>query len=116
VSIPAENSSETAATVPGRPFEKGRSGNPGGRPKGIAHATREVLRQAVAEGEDPSLAIIRFYASVLGDRNEKTVLRVQAADRLADRGWGKPPMFAPVAAGSGVTQCARVPPHRELTP
>jgi hypothetical protein len=40
----AQNSDETAgATIVGRPFPKGRSGNPGGRPKGLAKYVRELV-------------------------------------------------------------------------
>ena len=81
---------------PGRPFEKGKSGNPGGRPRGLAHATREVLSRAVKEGEDPALVLARFWASIVGDTNAKLEHRLQAADRLADRGWGKPAQYAPI--------------------
>lgn len=80
----------------GKGWVKGRSGNPGGRPKGLAHATREVLSRAVAEGEDPALVLARFWASIVGDTKAKLEHRLQAADRLADRGWGKPAQYAPI--------------------
>ena len=41
---PAENSSETAKFTRGRPFAKGQSGNPGGRPKEDRHI-RELARE-----------------------------------------------------------------------
>lgn len=90
------NAETTEGGITGKGFVKGRSGNPAGRPKGLAAATREVLKVAVAEGEDPALALARFWASVLGDKDEKIQWRMQAADRLADRGWGKPPQYAPI--------------------
>lgn len=87
----------TKETPPGlRPWPKGKSGNPGGRPRGLAHATREVLSRAVAEGEDPALVLARFWASIVGDTKAKLEHRLQAADRLADRGWGKPAQYAPI--------------------
>lgn len=100
----AQISAESAATgegaegekVVGRPFEAGKSGNPGGRPKGLARTVREVLGRAVEEGEDASLILVQFWAGVLADPKAKMEHRLQAADRLADRGWGKAPQFAPV--------------------
>jgi hypothetical protein len=102
---------------PGHPpvatrFEKGRSGNPGGRPKGLARKVREVL------GNDDGEVLARLWAAittgVLVTRiptygpdgtptGEKVVVeQVSVADRiaasklLAERGWGKPPQFAPI--------------------
>lgn len=73
----AENSNKT---VVGRPFQPGQSGNPGGRPKGIAAIARahtdkavDVLVQAMDE-EDPRV-------------------RVAAAKEILDRGYGKAPVF-----------------------
>ncbi len=42
VSEPAENNGGTVRRI-GRPFQPGQSGNPGGRPKGVARAFRDVL-------------------------------------------------------------------------
>ena len=97
----AANSPQTARPRPGeagagRPFQKGQSGNPTGRPKGIASAAREVLRRAVDEGEDPALALVRFWASVMSDPSAKMEHRLAAARELADRGYGKAPQFAPI--------------------
>jgi Family of unknown function (DUF5681) len=82
--------------VTGKGWVKGQSGNPSGRPKGLAHATREILKRAVGEGEDEALVLARFWASVMADPKAKMEHRLQAADRLADRGWGKPPQYAPI--------------------
>jgi len=75
----------------GHSFQKGKSGNPGGRPKNIRNLARELTKN----GED----IIRFYKAVMDDQlknrlgkfvSSPVALRLQAADRLADRGFGKP--------------------------
>jgi hypothetical protein len=52
--------------VVGRPFEKGQSGNPGGRPKGLAARVRDVT-----------------------DDGKEIVELMQVAEWLADRGWGR---------------------------
>jgi Family of unknown function (DUF5681) len=67
--------------VVGRPFEKGRSGNPGGRPKQVP----EVIRLARLETE----ASIRKLAQIR-DYGESEAAVVAASVALLDRGWGKP--------------------------
>jgi hypothetical protein len=77
----AQNSDETATSVGGRPFPKGVSGNPGGRPKGLARYVRELV------GDD-GRRIADFMLSVLDDETERTETRLKAAEWLADPGFG----------------------------
>jgi hypothetical protein len=85
----AQNSDGTAAKVVGRPFAKGTSGNPGGRPKGLSRAARELI------GED-GLPIVQLWWSIASDPMRRDADRLEASRLLADRGWGKAPSFEPV--------------------
>ena len=58
-------------------FRPGQSGNPGGRPKGIAAKAREHTDRA-----------IEVLAEALESQDER--VRVTAAEKLLDRGYGKP--------------------------
>ncbi|WP_245514670.1 MULTISPECIES: DUF5681 domain-containing protein, partial [unclassified Mesorhizobium] len=59
-----------------RKFQPGQSGNPGGRPKGIAAKAREHADRAV-----------EVLAEALDDDDTKT--RIAAAKEILDRGFGK---------------------------
>lgn len=67
-------------TVRGRPFEPGRSGNPGGRPK-IPDDVKEAIRAACPKA-------VAVLVSLLDDK--KSLIRLEAAKTLLDRGYGKP--------------------------
>ncbi|MGH7066773.1 MAG: DUF5681 domain-containing protein [Acetobacteraceae bacterium] len=71
----------TVGEAQGRPFRKGQSGNPGGRPK------RAVEIQALARRHTSS-AIATLLE--IATRGASESARVAAANALLDRGWGKP--------------------------
>lgn len=74
------NEPATEGGVTGKGFKPGQSGNPGGRPKGLAKAARErVSEQALTD----------FWASIMEDPDEKMERRLEASKLLADRGYGK---------------------------
>jgi len=66
--------------VIGRPFQPGRSGNPGGK------------RARCAGG--PPLRLAQGLLEIAGDPTARNADRVAAYRELLDRGWGRAPAFA----------------------
>src|SRR6187401_2984000 len=66
----------------GRPFPKGVSGNPGGRPK-VLGDVQELARQKSPEA-------INTLSNIMHDQKAPPAARVAAANALLDRGYGKP--------------------------
>jgi Family of unknown function (DUF5681) len=82
----------------GKPFKKGQSGNPGGRPKAIAEI-RELAREHTGEA-------VETLMSIMTDPKAAPAARVSAANALLDRGYGKPPQHI---TGEVASYVARLP-------
>ena len=63
----------------GKPFQKGRSGNPGGRPKVVAEV-KELARAHTREA-------IETLVSIMSNPKAAPAARVSAANALLDRGY-----------------------------
>src|SRR5262245_14390314 len=82
----------------GKPFQKGQSGNPGGRPKEIAEV-KELARQHMP-------AAIETLATIMKNPKASDAARVSAATALLDRGYGKPQQHI---SGDPIPFVARLP-------
>lgn len=81
--LPAEKSTNTAKRVPGRPFPKGVSGNPGGRPK--KKPITEMFERLLEEHAN----IADIEASIMETLKSKGMAKVLLLDKMADRVEGK---------------------------
>lgn len=64
------------------PWKPGQSGNPGGRPKGLQRATRELV------GDD-GISLAKFWVAMMENAKVPWNTRMAASMALAERGWGK---------------------------
>ena len=72
-----------------KPFPKGQSGNPAGRPRIIG----EIRDLARTHAEDAIAAL----AEIAADRSAPPSARVSAASELLNRGYGRPPQAVAIA-------------------
>ena len=79
--------------IVGKPFPKGQSGNPGGRPA----ALRDVTELARSYAPDA----IKTLAAVMLDEETPPAARVGAASAILDRGFGKAPQAVQMSGPDG---------------
>lgn len=72
----------------GRPFKKGQSGNPGGRPKVVAEV-RELAREHTEKA-------LKTLVEIMSDQKAHNAARVAAAKEILDRGYGRAPQSVTV--------------------
>lgn len=73
-------------TTPSHYWRPGQSGNPGGRPKGVAAYVRSLA------GEDGKTIVDKVWAIMekpVGKPHQRQKTVLECAYWLADRGWGK---------------------------
>jgi hypothetical protein len=63
-------------------FQKGKSGNPGGRPKEVA--------EVKALARERTVRAINVLTKIMESSKATDAARVAACKELLDRGWGKP--------------------------
>jgi hypothetical protein len=73
-------------------FKPGQSGNPKGRPKGVAKQARDLV------GNDPA-RLLQVLLSIAEDKGASRSERRAAAAEYLDRGWGKAASYSPVEDG-----------------
>jgi Family of unknown function (DUF5681) len=78
----AETARKQQPRIRGRPFRKGQSGNPAGRPK----QDFDLVALARSFSEDA----INLLASIAADETAPAMARVKAASALLDRAYGRP--------------------------
>lgn len=86
MTIAENNDKNSNRRPPGRPFPKGKSGNPGGRPK----LTPEEL-EARTLAKQHTKEAIETLVGIMQDKKASPAARVSAACEILDRGHGKAP-------------------------
>lgn len=79
------DSSMKTAKARGRPFQKGKSGNPGGRPK-----TTQEQKDALQQIRDLAPRAAEEMQRILDDPRAPQALKLRVAEVVFDRAFGKP--------------------------
>jgi hypothetical protein len=75
----------------GRPFKRGLSGNPGGRPKRAdTIEEHKIIADVKAAAREMTPEALSTLQTVMNDPKAPPAARVGAATAVLDRGWGRP--------------------------
>ena len=80
-------------SIVGRPFPKGQSGNPGGRPK----ALRDIVELAQSHAPDA----IETLTTIMRNEEAPAAARIGAASAILDRAFGKAPQAVQMSGLDG---------------
>ncbi len=80
---------------PGRPFQKGQSGNPSGKPK-LDTAEKKIIADVKAAAQECTVDAINTLKSALTAKDAPWAAKVSAANSLLDGGWGRTREFVDV--------------------
>jgi hypothetical protein len=79
----------------GRPFPKGVSGNPGGRPA-QGPDRRKIEADARLLARSHGVGAVENLVAIMNDQAAPHMARIIAANAILDRGWGRPPVSVEV--------------------
>ena len=80
-------------------WEKGKSGNPGGRPKGYGDV-RELARTHTE-------AAVAVLVTIMNDTGAAPSARASAASSVLDRAWGRPELAITASVGESYADVLR---------
>ena len=90
-----------AARPRGRPFPKGVSDNPGGRPA-QGPDRRKIEADARLLARSHGVAAVENLVAIMNDQAAPHRRESIAANAILDRGWGRPPMLVEMYDGGDV--------------
>jgi hypothetical protein len=85
----------------GRPFPKGVSGNPGGRPA-QGPDRRKIEADARLLARSHGVEAVEKLVAVMKDPSASHMAQILAANAILERGWGRPPMSVEMYDGGDV--------------
>jgi Family of unknown function (DUF5681) len=86
----------------GRPFQRGQSGNPGGRPKrSAAVGAHKIVADVKAAARELTPQALGTLQEIMEDKKAPAAARVTAATEILSRGWGRPAQRLEAEVGNG---------------